>query len=80
MEKHKWIEYRAFHLWRVAGCPSGRDLEFWLKAEQGYDNHLCVLSPCQCKNQKICSTCGGKHVTICMKPNENCSNHARDYN
>ena len=25
---------RAHYLWREAGCPAGRDLEFWLQAEQ----------------------------------------------
>jgi hypothetical protein len=24
----------AYHLWRQADCPSGRDLEFWIQAEQ----------------------------------------------
>lgn len=24
----------AYHLWQAAGCPAGRDLDFWLQAEQ----------------------------------------------
>lgn len=27
------ISCLAFQLWENAGCPEGRDLEFWLKAE-----------------------------------------------
>lgn len=29
------IRERAHWLWRQAGSPEGRDLEFWLEAEQG---------------------------------------------
>jgi hypothetical protein len=29
------VEQRAYELWEVEGCPEGRELEFWLKAEQG---------------------------------------------
>ncbi|WP_431015529.1 DUF2934 domain-containing protein [Bradyrhizobium pachyrhizi] len=28
------IRARARQLWEEAGCPSGRDLEFWLQAER----------------------------------------------
>jgi DUF2934 family protein len=28
---------RAHELWREAGCPPGRDLEFWLRAERERD-------------------------------------------
>jgi hypothetical protein len=27
------IRSRAFEMWQDEGCPGGRDLEFWLKAE-----------------------------------------------
>jgi hypothetical protein len=30
------VRRRAKELWRQAGCPAGRDLEFWLKAEQEF--------------------------------------------
>jgi hypothetical protein len=29
------ISSLAFQLWKRAGCPEGRDLEFWLTAETG---------------------------------------------
>ncbi len=29
------ISSLAFQLWKRAGCPEGRDLEFWLAAETG---------------------------------------------
>ena len=28
------IRARARELWEASGCPPGRDLEFWLKAEE----------------------------------------------
>jgi hypothetical protein len=28
------IEQRAYELWQAEGCPEGRQLEFWLRAEQ----------------------------------------------
>lgn len=28
------IEERAYFLWREAGCPGGRDIHFWLRAEE----------------------------------------------
>lgn len=31
---HEEIRTRAFGLWQEAGRPEGRDLEFWLRAEQ----------------------------------------------
>ena len=27
------IRNRAFEMWQDEGCPPGRDLDFWLKAE-----------------------------------------------
>ena len=30
---HDGIACAAFQLWEKAGCPEGRDLEFWLGAE-----------------------------------------------
>jgi hypothetical protein len=30
---HEEINARARELWEQNGCPSGRDLEFWLQAE-----------------------------------------------
>jgi hypothetical protein len=30
------VRRRAKELWGQAGCPTGRDLEFWLKAEQEF--------------------------------------------
>jgi hypothetical protein len=27
------IRNRAFEMWQDEGCPDGRDLDFWLKAE-----------------------------------------------
>jgi hypothetical protein len=28
------IRNRAFEMWQDEGCPPGRDLDFWLKAER----------------------------------------------
>ena len=28
------IRVCAYYLWRAAGCPAGRDLEFWLGARE----------------------------------------------
>ncbi|NVN85190.1 MAG: DUF2934 domain-containing protein [Rhodopseudomonas sp.] len=28
------IKHRAREIWELAGCPEGRDEEFWLQAEQ----------------------------------------------
>ena len=30
---HDGIACAAFQLWEKAGCPDGRDVEFWLRAE-----------------------------------------------
>jgi hypothetical protein len=36
-EQHAAIETKAYYLWKAAGCPEGRDLEFWLEAERVAD-------------------------------------------
>jgi len=33
-ERKQRIEERAYHLWEEAGCPQGRDLDFWERARQ----------------------------------------------
>ena len=33
-ELHRLVEQRAFALWEDADRPDGRELEFWLQAEQ----------------------------------------------
>jgi DUF2934 family protein len=30
---HETVAQRAYSLWQQAGCPDGRDTEFWLEAE-----------------------------------------------
>lgn len=35
---HARIRTRAHELWEEAGCPPGRDLEFWLRAEREFRN------------------------------------------
>ncbi|MCK1719914.1 DUF2934 domain-containing protein [Bradyrhizobium sp. 141] len=44
---HEEIRRRAFGLWQEAGRPEGRDLEFWLRAEQkhygGIERPPCTL-------------------------------------
>jgi hypothetical protein len=35
---HEEIRRRAFGLWQEAGRPEGRDLEFWLRAEQEHSD------------------------------------------
>jgi hypothetical protein len=33
-ENHNQIRERAYQLWQEAGCPDGRDEEFWHKAAE----------------------------------------------
>jgi DUF2934 family protein len=33
-ERHQRIEQRAYRLWQEAGCPDGRDGEFWEQARE----------------------------------------------
>jgi hypothetical protein len=35
----------AYFLWLQAGCPNGRDLEFWLRAEQEITGKRNLVSP-----------------------------------
>lgn len=37
---HEGIAACARQLWQAAGCPSGRDEEFWLHAEQQLKNEV----------------------------------------
>ena len=39
-ERHDRIEWRAHELWREAGAPARRALEFWLQAEAEVDREL----------------------------------------
>ena len=32
--RRKKVRARAYELWEQAGCPPGRDQEFWLEAER----------------------------------------------
>jgi hypothetical protein len=74
--RQKWIEERAYALWREAGSPQGRDLEFWLEAEwehdQAWKGQLCVLSPGRCPYQTEQPTTGGGHVALCTRPDDRC--------
>lgn len=36
-EREKRVLERAYHLWEEAGCPEGRDQEFWRQAEREID-------------------------------------------
>lgn len=36
-KRHNEIQQIAYALWQQAGRPSGRDLEFWLAAESGWE-------------------------------------------
>lgn len=38
MNRYEWIADRAYRLWEKAGRPSGRDLDFWLAAENEHDH------------------------------------------
>ena len=44
MNRYEWIVNRAYHLWEKAGRPSGRDLDFWLAAENEHDNRQTAQS------------------------------------
>jgi hypothetical protein len=70
--RQSWIEERAYGLWREAGSPQGRDVEFWLEAEREHDHcwkgQLCVLSPGQCPYQTEQPATGDGHVALCTRP------------
>ena len=36
-EREQQIRERAHRLWEEAGCPEGRDNEFWERAERALD-------------------------------------------
>jgi Protein of unknown function (DUF2934) len=38
MNRYEWIANQAYRLWEKAGRPSGRDLDFWLAAENEHDH------------------------------------------
>ena len=38
MNRYEWIANRAHLLWGKASRPSGRDLDFWLAAENEHDH------------------------------------------
>ena len=40
-EREARIRARAYHLWEADGCPHGRDVEYWLRAEEliGMEDH-----------------------------------------
>ncbi len=38
MNRYEWIANRAYLLWEKARRPSGRDLDFWLAAENEHDH------------------------------------------
>ena len=39
------VAQRAYQLWEAGGCPSGRDLEFWLQAEAQLQSGKQTSSP-----------------------------------
>lgn len=38
MNRYEWIANQAYRLWEKAGRPCGRDLDFWLAAENEHDH------------------------------------------
>ena len=44
MNRYAWIANRAYRLWEKAGRPAGRDLDFWLAAENEHDQCQRVRS------------------------------------
>jgi len=41
------IRVAAYYLWQKAGCPSGRDLEFWNQAyNELYNHNSCNKKSC----------------------------------
>ena len=54
------IREAAYFMWQNAGCPSGRDQEFWaLAVEQ--------LSNCSCKSSSKKSSCSKKSTSASCK-------------
>jgi len=79
-----WIKRRAEKLWRDAGEPISRDLDFWLEAERehdfGHKGLLCILNPGECPCQSEQPTTGGGHVAVCTRPLDvQCSNRASNF-
>ena len=35
--RNREIRERAFHLWEADGSPEGREMDYWLRAEQDHD-------------------------------------------
>ena len=80
-DRSTWVATRSFFLWKNAGMPSGRDLEFWLAAEKDYEQcRLCVLTHGSCPFQVQCPINGGRHIEMCMADKDNCSNRAINFN
>lgn len=46
--EHELLQQRAYALWEQAGCPHGRDVEFWLAAEVQWNKEVDDYEPCIC--------------------------------
>lgn len=44
MNRYEWIANQAYRLWDKAGRPCGRDLDFWLAAEDEHNHCQRALS------------------------------------
>lgn len=80
MARRQWIEKRSYQLWKNAGEPKDRSVEFWLKAEHehdhGYQGRICVLSADHCPYQTTQATTGGRHISLCNRQAGNCPHRA----
>ncbi len=41
--REQMLPDKAKRLWELAGCPHGRDLEFWCQAEREFDATFAYL-------------------------------------
>jgi hypothetical protein len=39
------VQELAYYKWEQAGCPDGRDLEFWLEAEEEFSGSSYAIPP-----------------------------------
>lgn len=48
------VREAAYFIWQNAGCPAGRDQEFWTMAVEQLNN--CSKSSCKSSAKKSCSS------------------------
>ena len=62
------VRVAAYYLWQKAGCPSGRDLEFWNQAFNELYGHQSFNKSNSCKSLSKTSTSKMSTKKVTMKP------------